>query len=161
MNSKISWWKKSATPKVYNSLQSSMNSKKNLGFWKRKIQGLALWSRKLWQIEDHGPHNYKKLCGRCLSEFRRLGIQSVMLVFSTPLVNQRPSNLLAGWPPPLPCVSHGGMYFQTEKHLPPNPFSGQFLSYLVHGLDPVFCFLMNSVSEGPREKTYVSKKKLL
>ncbi len=40
----------------------------------------------------------------CLIEFNRLEIQSVMLVFSTPLVNQRPSNLLTGWPPPPPSL---------------------------------------------------------
>jgi hypothetical protein len=43
----------------------------------------------------------------------RLKIQSVMLVFSTPTVNQRPSNLFTGLPtpPPLPCVNnYRGMY---------------------------------------------------
>jgi hypothetical protein len=36
-----------------------------------------------------------------------LEIQSVVLVFSTPLVNWRPSNLLTGLPTPLPlpCVN--------------------------------------------------------
>jgi hypothetical protein len=38
----------------------------------------------------------------CFIEFIDLEIQSVMLVFSTPLVNQRPSYLLTGSPPLLP-----------------------------------------------------------
>jgi hypothetical protein len=68
----------------------------------------------------------------------RLEIQSFMLVFSTPLVNYRPSNLLTGTSiPPLPCVNkYRGTYLQivcnrggregvdrgpqTDEHLPPN-----------------------------------------
>ena len=96
-----------------------------------------------------------------------------MLVFSTPLVNQRPSNVLTGSPNPLPCVNkYKGMYLysvwgggdrvvwraqtgvihcvfdqipslqncfttpkktqerrgpQTDKHLLPSTFTGQFL----------------------------------
>jgi hypothetical protein len=57
----------------------------------------------------------------CLNRVYRLEIQSVMLVFSTPLVNYRPSNLLPGSPPPpsspslgenvqgyIQCVTGGG-----------------------------------------------------
>jgi hypothetical protein len=74
----------------------------------------------------------------------RLEIQSVMLVFSAPLVNYRPSNLLSGSPtpsPPLPCVNKcrecihtmctrgggGDRGYQTDKYLPPSTFTGQFL----------------------------------
>jgi len=50
----------------------------------------------------------------CLIEFTVhtvLEIQSVMSVFWTPLVNQRPSNLLTGSTSPLPCVNkYRGMY---------------------------------------------------
>ncbi len=42
----------------------------------------------------------------------KLEIQSVMLVFSTPLVNQR------GW--------GEGIRPQTDKHLPPSTFTGKF-----------------------------------
>ncbi len=78
----------------------------------------------------------------------RLEIQSVMLVFSTPLVNQRPSNPSHwfGWstPPPLPCVNkyrgtciHKVCYGGGEERvglrqintfrLPPSTFTGHFL----------------------------------
>ncbi len=78
----------------------------------------------------------------------RLEIQSVMLVFSAPLVNQRPSNLVTGSlnPSSLPCVNkYTGMYSnsvlqgggrdqvgrgpQTDKHLPLSTFTGQFLGF--------------------------------
>ncbi len=45
---------------------------------------------------------WKRLCGRCLSVFKRLEIQSVMLLFSTNL--WCPSNLLSGSISPLPPV---------------------------------------------------------
>ncbi len=86
----------------------------------------------------------------------RLEIKSVMLVFSTPLVNQRPANLLTGSstppsPAPLPCVNkyRGFMYSysvqrgggdggpKTDKHLPPSTFTGHFgapYRYLVHAV---------------------------
>ncbi len=51
----------------------------------------------------------------------RLEIQSVMLVFSTPLVNKRPSNLLTGSPTPLPtlpCVNKYTVYtYRVSKGL--------------------------------------------
>jgi hypothetical protein len=41
----------------------------------------------------------------------RLEIQSVLLVFSTSLVNERPSNLITGSPPPSPlCCAGRGTY---------------------------------------------------
>ena len=61
----------------------------------------------------HGPNNYKDtkpLMSSLLVFDRvyRLEIQSVMLVFSTPLVNLRLSNLLTGSPPhPLLCENIG------------------------------------------------------
>ncbi len=104
----------------------------------------------------------------------RLDIQSIMLVFSTPLVKYCPCNLLSGSPPPPPRVNKSiyvfiqyvtggggiglcGEYIQelqtvnltryrtykialpsqtkiqaergpqADKHLPPSPFTGQFL----------------------------------
>ncbi len=73
----------------------------------------------------------------------RLEIQSVMLVFSAPLVNYRPSNLLSGSPtpspPPFPVrISAGNVFIQCVttgevegiggiRHLPPSIFTGQFL----------------------------------
>ncbi len=59
-----------------------------------------------------------------------------MLVFSAPLVNQRPSNLLNGSPTGLPpgyvfiqFVTGGGRGLgpQTDIHRPPSTFTGQFL----------------------------------
>jgi len=71
-------------------------------------------------------------------------IQSVMLVFSIPLVNYRHSNLVAGSFTPLPpfpvgistgdhvcthtvCNGGRGSGAQTDKHMPPSTFTGQFL----------------------------------
>jgi hypothetical protein len=74
--------------------------------------------------------------------FNRLEIKLVMMVFSTPLVYWRPSNLLtdSSTPPPFPVwISTGVHVFiqpatggrdrgpQTDKHLPPSTFTGQFL----------------------------------
>jgi hypothetical protein len=68
-----------------------------------------------------------------------------MLVFSTPLMNKRPSNLLTGSPTPPPppfvntyrrvycihtvCNGGGGADrgSQTDKHVPPSTFTGKFL----------------------------------
>ncbi len=60
-----------------------------------------------------------------------------MLVFSTPLVNYRPSKLPAGSPaPPSLCEKVQGDVFihcvrergpQTDKHQPPRTFAGKYL----------------------------------
>jgi hypothetical protein len=68
--------------------------------------------------QRHGPNIYKdtKPLMSSLLVFNRvyrLEIQSVILLFSTPLVNQLPSKLLAGSStptPPLPCVNMYGVH---------------------------------------------------
>ncbi len=105
-----------------------------------------------------------------------LEIQSIMLIFSTPLLNMRPSNLLTGSPTPpppnLPCVnkyrgtcSHAvcdrGGLMQITKHLPPSTFSEKpafrvwcLYRYLVHGVkSPKFiwdpCAQLYSLADTP------------
>ncbi len=61
----------------------------------------------------------------------RLEIQSVMLVFSTPFVNLRPSNnLLTGSPPPLPCVNkyRGGGSGYVESNIQELPVYTVYLT---------------------------------
>ncbi len=53
-------------------------------------------------------------------------IQSVVLVFSTLLVNYCPSNLLTGSAPPPPPPPREGRRPQIDKHLPPSSFTGHF-----------------------------------
>jgi hypothetical protein len=68
----------------------------------------------------------------------RLEIQSVMLVFSTPLVNLRPSTFSPVHTPTLPCVNkyrtiHSASVVEdggrdpTDKQPPPSIFTGKFL----------------------------------
>ncbi len=60
------------------------------------------WSKYLWR------HQTLSVVFTVFNRVKRLEIQSVMLVYSTPLVSKRPSNLLIGsstLPTPLPCVN--------------------------------------------------------
>jgi hypothetical protein len=69
---------------------------------------VALNRRKIRLIEGKAKCRHLKkrpakgLCGRCLIRVYRLEMDSVMLVFSTQLVNCCPSNLLSGSSIPLP-----------------------------------------------------------
>ncbi len=78
--------------------------------------GSAILLKIHYDTGNYGRNNYKdtKPYMSSLLEFNRahrLEIQSVMLVFSTPLVKYCLSNLLTRSPPPLPCVNkHRAMY---------------------------------------------------
>jgi hypothetical protein len=78
-----------------------------------------------------------------------------MLVFSTQLCELLHSNLLSGsaLPPlPLPCVNKYAVYTytvckgrgvlgsrpQTDKHLPPSPFTGQFFQMATFSMSLIF-----------------------